>query len=502
MSKEENQEKAKSSEEIEVLDNAFDKNSVFKHVPMFYDFQKVNDTISKVSIRAFYAGKNRNRSLISKEVAKQMAESMRGTAIVGNYLEEEEDFNEHTGEYVVQDGEIVYRHTAAPYGFIPTDAKIWMEDVLDEDGKTREYYCTEGFLWTKRYPEVERVLKNKNRQSMELDDATMKGDWIEDEEGLWYNIEYASIVGLAILGEGVNPCFESAAFHSFSQYSREEWSNFNRLVSEMLGDLKEESDTQKSRAKGPKEGESIFSNLELEKLYKVYATGITNKFNGGGQEMSKKLKFELSHGDIRSLISKALNPYDAETDTYNWNFGVLDVFDEYAIAYDYETEKYYKIGYSKNKEEVTTVEPVEVFSEFLTSGERTILEEMREKFSQYKEQVEGLEGKEVVDAIEYSEMKETVESLEGKTSVNTVDYEALVEKAESVESLQNQINEYSETVVALETEKKEALLVDFEVLGEEALAPFKEKLIEFSYTDLEKELSLLGYRNKVNYSAA
>lgn len=478
-----------------------DKSKILKHAPVFYNFRKTNNTLSKVSIRAFYAGKNRNRSIIPEEVAVQLAESMRGTAIVGNYAEEQGDFEEHSGEYGIHEGKIVYKHKAQPYGFIAPDADIWVEDVLDEDGQTREYYCTEGYLWTKRYPEIERVLENRNNQSMELDDSTLEGEWLEDEEGLWYKINYAAILGLAILGEDVNPCFESAAIHSFAQYNKEEWSNFNLLVSELLEDLREESESQKSRAKDSKEGELIFSNLELEKLYKVYTASIANKFNGGGQEMSKKLKFELSHGKVRSLISKQLNPYDEESDTYAWNFGVLDVYDDHTIAYDYEEEKYYKFGYTKTNDEVTIGEPVQVFSEFLTDGERTILEEMRESYNQYKETVEGLEGKEIVDATEYSEMKEAAESLEGKTAVDTVKYEALVEKAESVEVLENQIKEYSETVVALETEKKESLLVEFDLLGEEVLAPFKEKLTEFSYTDLEKELSLLGYRNKVNYSS-
>lgn len=490
-----------NGEKVLAFGTTIDKSKVLKHTPLFYNFEKVNGTLSKVSIRAFYAGKNRNRSILSREVAEQMAESMRGTAIVGNYIDEDKDFDEHSGEYGVHNGDVIYKHTAQPYGFVPPDAKVWVEDVLDEDGQTREYYCTEGFLWTKRYPEVERVLNNKNNQSMELDDASLKGDWLEDEDGLWFNIDYAEILGLAILGEDVSPCFESAAIRSFAKYNKKEWSNFNLLVSELIEDLREEVGLEKSRAEESKEGESFFSNLELEKLYKVYATSIANKFNGGGQEMPKKLKFELSHGDIRSLLSKALNSYDEENDVYNYNFGVLDVFDDHAIAYNYEEDKYFKIGYSKTKDAVETIEPVEVYAEFLTDGERAILEEMRGSYNQYKETVEGLEGKEVVDATEYSEIKAAAESLEGKTAVETVEYEALVEKAESVEGLENQISEYSETVVALENEKKEGLLVEFEVLGEEALAPFREKLTEFSYTDLEKELSLLGYRNKVNFSS-
>jgi hypothetical protein len=42
-----------------------------------------------------YVGENRNRSYISKEVATEMAKTLRGAPIVGYYREEAQDFGDH-----------------------------------------------------------------------------------------------------------------------------------------------------------------------------------------------------------------------------------------------------------------------------------------------------------------------------------------------------------------------------------------------------------------------
>jgi len=58
--------------------------------------------MSKCEIKVLYIGENRNRSYISKEVATEMAKTLRGAPIVGYYKEKKEDFADH-GEQMIWD---------------------------------------------------------------------------------------------------------------------------------------------------------------------------------------------------------------------------------------------------------------------------------------------------------------------------------------------------------------------------------------------------------------
>ncbi len=65
-----------------------------------------NPLISKCQIKVCWVGEeaNRNRSVITKDVATELANSLPGSPIVGFYNEEAEDFEGHNRELVVKDG--------------------------------------------------------------------------------------------------------------------------------------------------------------------------------------------------------------------------------------------------------------------------------------------------------------------------------------------------------------------------------------------------------------
>ena len=72
--------------------------------PEFINLQPldINPLMSKCEIKVLYIGENRNRSYISKEVATEMAKTLRGAPIVGYYNEKKEDFADH-GEQMIWD---------------------------------------------------------------------------------------------------------------------------------------------------------------------------------------------------------------------------------------------------------------------------------------------------------------------------------------------------------------------------------------------------------------
>ena len=165
----------------------------------------LNPMISKVQIKVCYVGNepNRNGSIITKETAAKMANSLPGSPIVGFWKEEKADFDEHNQVINISGGSWEIKDTTRPYGFVDLGAKVWFQDYMDgEDIHT--YMVTEGYIWTGRYPEA--------NQSMELDEESLKGHWtIDDKSGMeFFIINDAIFRGLCILGEDNEPCFEGS----------------------------------------------------------------------------------------------------------------------------------------------------------------------------------------------------------------------------------------------------------------------------------------------------
>ena len=205
----------------------------------FINITPLNPLISKCQIKVCQVGDepNRNGSVITKEVATEMANSLPGSPIVGRYLKDKEDFEEHSREMVIEDGELIFKDLTQPYGFVDLNAKCWFQKFLD-DGVEHEYLMTEGYIWTERYPESKRIIEQGNNQSMELDNKSLQGTWSKDENGYYefFIINEAVISALCILGEDVEPCFEGAAITKV-QFSLEK--NFKDELFSMISEMKE-----------------------------------------------------------------------------------------------------------------------------------------------------------------------------------------------------------------------------------------------------------------------
>lgn len=173
-----------------------------------------NPLISKVQIKVCWVGEeaNRNVSVITKDVATDLANSLPGSPIVGYYNEEKEDFEAHNKIIELRNGQFKLKSTTQPYGFVDLNAKVWFQKFKDYDGVEREYLCTEGWLWTGQFPECQRVIDKGNHQSMELDETCINAHWTKDENGnkRFFIINEAIISKLCILGEDVEPCFQGA----------------------------------------------------------------------------------------------------------------------------------------------------------------------------------------------------------------------------------------------------------------------------------------------------
>ena len=178
----------------------------------------INPLMSMCEIKVFYLGENRNHSYITKDVATEMAKTLRGAPIVGYYKDSKEDFADHGEKVTFDDEGIHFECMTRPYGFVAPDAKVWFQkfDDYDDFGNsvTREYLMTTGYLWTGQYEECKSVVEGDGKpHSMELDEETLDGRWSENiKTGMdFFIINDAIISKLCVLGDDVEPCFEGSS---------------------------------------------------------------------------------------------------------------------------------------------------------------------------------------------------------------------------------------------------------------------------------------------------
>lgn len=210
--------------------------------PEFIDLSPLDlsPLISSCSIKVMYLGKNRNGSFFNKEVATEMAKTLRGNPIVGWFREDKGDFRDHGHSVVFEDGEMKEKTNTVPYGFVAPDARIWFQKFqeFDEFGNPveREYLMTTGYLWTGQFPECKCVVDEGRPQSMELDEESLNGKWAEDtKSGMeFFIINDATFSKLCILGKDVEPCFEGANVTSYSYEGK-----FTSTLFTMMQELKD-----------------------------------------------------------------------------------------------------------------------------------------------------------------------------------------------------------------------------------------------------------------------
>ena len=270
----------------------------------FINVTPINPLISKCQIKVCYVGEtpNRNRSVITKDVATQIANSLPGSPIVGFYNETNEDFEEHNRIIDISNGQFKIKDVTRPYGFVDLNAKVWFQKYRDDDEVEREYLVTEGYLWTGQYPEAKRIIEHGNNHSMEFDKKTINASWTKDSNGKpqFFIINEAIISKLCILGEDYEPCFEGS---SITKFSFED--DFKQQIYSMMAEIKEilEGGTQVFTTYAVEIGDALWSALYsyIEKNYPDSENRWCSKYSIDGifEENSQKFAILKSRNDLK-----------------------------------------------------------------------------------------------------------------------------------------------------------------------------------------------------------
>ena len=203
---------------------------------------EISPLISKVKIKVCYVGDepNRNKTIITKELAETLGPTLRGSPIVGYFNQDDGDFEQHNKAIEVNGKEFAIVDVTKPYGFVDLNAAVWFQKFLDDNAVEREYLCTEGYLWTTAYPECQRIIENGNNQSLEFDEKNFSGVWTKQDNSnaRFFIINEAIIEKLCILGENYEPCFEGAQIKT--EFSLDDqFAEMRKTMYSMVNDLHE-----------------------------------------------------------------------------------------------------------------------------------------------------------------------------------------------------------------------------------------------------------------------
>lgn len=162
-------------------------------------------------MRVFYTGKNRNGSAISKESAERAIPTMFNCPVVCNYDVESDTIGGHDVDFIRKDdGSVAMVNLTNAIGVIPMDAKYWWSTAND-NGTTHEYFNVDVLIW-KRSPAYSKIKDDGVvSQSMEI---TVNEGRVDD--GVFV-IQDFTFTAFCLLGDDVEPCYESASLQLFSK---------------------------------------------------------------------------------------------------------------------------------------------------------------------------------------------------------------------------------------------------------------------------------------------
>ena len=409
-------------------------------VSIYGNMEPVTDVLSRARCRIFYKGANRNGTFITDEFAKELISTLHYVPVKGIY--EDNDFTDHGNS----------RSEGRIYGIVPESNNFAWEQHLDEDGIERTYACTDVLIFSALYPEAGEIVGKS--QSMELYEPSLQYHAAVIQNQKYIVFEHGSFLGLQVLGDDVEPCFEGASFFSLQQ-----------TIQDAIEKIKQ------------------YSNV------------------GGNSEM--KINFKLSDSQKHDYIWSLLNTEYNEEGGWIVSYAICDIYDEYALVYEYATGKYERVYYKKDDEtdSLELTDRVEVFVMDITESEKNTVETLRKLNGDTYELVnENLENAEenANKCVEFStkieELNETISTLnteveDAKNSVTEAQaqYSQLQEQNSALSEELDSLKNYKKEV---EDREKEAVIAEYaDKLSEEVLESYKTKFDEYSIEDLDMHLA-------------
>ena len=430
-------------------------------VTVYGNLEKYNDTISKGRCRIFYKGGNRNGTYITDEFAEKLLSSIPYAPVKGIYEREEGDYTDH--------GEA--RNEGRIYGIVPENPNITWEEHEDEDGEIRTYACVDVLIFTGLYSEANEIVGKG--QSMEIYPPSIKGSWKIVNGRKYFVFEAGHFLGLQVLGDDVEPCFEGAAF--FTLYE------------------------------------------DLKKLLNQTTYNL-NAHNGGKKKM---LNYKLSDNAKFNALWSLLNTNYNEAGNWLIEYDICEIYDEYAVVKNYSEGTWERVYYAKDDatDSLEITSKARCYFVDITETEKNALEALHEmnnntyenidvNYQSAKDEIaqvnttldnkiaefETLQQDYNLKVEEITEFNSKIEELNGSISTLITDRDNAAQQIESLQATINSLTAENETLnsfkMDIEKQQKQAIVSKYaELLDEEVLNSYTTKMDEFTIQQLDKELA-------------
>lgn len=404
-------------------------------VTVYGNLEKYNEVTSKARCRIFYKYGNRNGTYITDEFAEELLSTIAYAPVKGIF--EYDDYTDHGTR----------RSEGRIYGIVPENYNLTWEAHIDEDGVERTYACVDVIIFTALYKEANDIIGKS--QSMELYEPSLQYHKQIIEGQQYIVFDAGCFLGLQVLGDEVEPCFEGAAFFSLRE-------NIEQAIS------------------------------KIQEL--------TNTFTKKGGKEEMKVNFKLSDGDKYEQIFDLLNTNFNEEGNWTVTYGIGEIYDDYALAYNLETKEVFRAYYQKGEDTVALGDMKKVYVIDVTEEEKVTVDTLRRLNGETYEKVEPVleSAKENFEKI--SELEGKKVELENSVSTLNTEKSTLEEKFNlsqgENETLKNEIEALKSYKLEIENKQKESVLSEYEnQLSDEILNSYKEKINEYSVIDLDKELA-------------
>lgn len=358
-------------------------------ITVYGKVERFTDTISKGRCRIFYKGGNRNGTYITDEFAEKLIASAPYAPIKGIY--DTEDYTDHGKART--DGRI--------YGVVPANPNFAWEKHEDADGVVREYACCDVLYYTALYKEASEI--GTKGQSMELYRQTLKGSWQFVEGKKYYVFSEGSFLGLQVLGDDVEPCFEGAGFYT-------------KVDGEQLN-----------------EEDGIIAILsKYEQKADIF------QYHEQGGNIMPEINFKISDGQKYEFLWTLLNPNYNEENGWTMDYAICDVYEEYAIVRNYAESIFERVYYTKN-DETDSLE--------ITRKERCYIVDLNEEEKTALDNLHATAGNTFAAIGEsFTSMTEDISAL--NVSVETLNT-TITEHLASIEAFEARIGEYDNQISEL-----------------------------------------------------
>lgn len=492
----------------------------------------------RLKFRIFHTGLNRNKSYVSKESAEKAMNTIADRPVLAAIHQLDDgswDFEGHEMEIVKDEkGKEELRYIESQVGSFSSEPAFWEHD----DNLDKDYVCAYAYI-SEEYTKACEIIRakqgsknscelfidelsyNAKEKYLELNDfyvnaSTLLGshdDGTEIQEGM--EGSRADIADFSVNNNSVKFDKDEKMIELLENLNKT-LSNFNKeqtpvqTQSEEGGTNNKMTKFEELLTKYGKTAEDVtfdyaeMSDEELEaKFTEMFDNDNSDGDNsdngesgepsndgeGDGEgasdpdgdeeknisknELFNKL-FEISFDEIRYALNNLCSVYRNDSE---WCY-VSQVYENYFIMEDWDSDKYYKQSYEKDGDNISlSGERIEMFAMLLTESEKLSIEDMRSNYSTLKE------FKETAEKNELHAQKEAI--------INADNYSVLTEK----DSDGNYVNaDFAELVKTMDNYSIE----DFETKVKVMHSDYMSAHANFSSVDTKKNTNSVKILTNMN----